>query len=186
MSSGYAIKNQNSLNTQTTPQTEIKRLWEDILSLKAQTRDEAEDKFKLTLMFATMEQFQEALTAFMSDTENQLKSINQSQLKLLNLQKEYETAVRDDGMKIVNDCYRSISELQKKQFDKILDTLKKSADEMVERVDKTTRKCNQSAECAAESAEKMTSIKEWQDLLQWVSPAAVLLHLVVKVLQWIL
>ncbi|MDR2559050.1 MAG: hypothetical protein LBC86_05850 [Oscillospiraceae bacterium] len=69
-------------------------------------------------------------------------------------------------MKIVNDCYHSISELQKKQFDSMLDSMKKSSDVMIKNTDKAAFKCNQSAQRAEESAEKMASLKEWQDFLQ--------------------
>ena len=175
------IKNQNQEQS-STPQEEMKRLWENILSLKAQTRDEAEDKFQVALLLATTEQMCEALTAFTSDIESRLKSLNQSQLKALSLQDVYTNKVDNEVRRMIQNNYNLIEERHKKTLDGLLADLQKATDSLVEKVNKASAKCNQSAECAAESAEKMTSIKEWQDLLQWVSPAAVVLYGIIQLL----
>jgi hypothetical protein len=86
---------------------------------------------------------------------------------------------------MIQNNYNLIEERHKKTLDGLLADLQKATDSLVEKVNKASAKCNKSAECAAESAEKMTSIKEWQDLLQWASPFAVVLYGIIQLLMWI-
>jgi hypothetical protein len=168
------------------PQEELKRLHTQMMSLKAQTRDQAEDKFQVALLLATLEQMNVALTTFMTDTKNELRLMNVKQMTLLKLQDEYEATVRGEALKIVNNTYKSIEHNQAQFFDRTLGKFTHNADKLMERVDKASAKCSQSAERAEESAERMTSLKEWQDLLQWASPFAIVLYGLIQLLMWIL
>jgi hypothetical protein len=105
-------------------------------------------------------------------------------MNLLKLQDEYEATVRGEALKIVNNTYKSIEQNQAQFFDKTFGRFEKNAAKLMERVDKTSAKCSQSAERAEEAAEQMTSLKEWRDLLQWASPFAIVLYGLIQLLMW--
>ena len=103
-------------------------------------------------------------------------------MKLLNLQNVYKNEVKTEVAKMLDDNYRAIELRQNKRFDGMTDDLDAVVDRVYSKLDKVAIACNKSAKRAEESAEKMTSIKEWQDLLQWVSPAAVVLYGIIQLL----
>jgi ElaB/YqjD/DUF883 family membrane-anchored ribosome-binding protein len=86
-------------------------------------------------------------------------------------------------MKIVNDCYHSISELQKKQFDNMLNGIEQAADKLVKSIDKATANCNQSAKRAEESCDRVFNAQGWQSVIFLAAPIAVLLNLIIIVAQ---
>jgi hypothetical protein len=187
------IKNRNQ-EQQNIPQDELKRLWGQILSLKEQERSDSEDKFKLTLMFATMEQFQEALTIFMHDTEsrlklmneqqaNQLKTLNESQIKALNLQDVYRREVAEQALKIVRNTYASIEKNQSAMFDKLHTGLNNKMIDMSFAVDRSANDCKNAAKIARDTMFKFWKLERWRDYLQWVAPATVLLNLIFRLIQ---
>jgi len=96
----------------------------------------------------------------------------------MNLQNYYVKEVKASAGKIVNDCYNSIENHQTKLFEKMQGDLQEMVKKMREELSDTSLKCNQAAKRAEESAEKMTSLREWRDFLQWASPIAVFLNLV--------
>jgi predicted transcriptional regulator len=137
-------------------------------------------------MFATMEQFQSALTTFMTDTKNELRSMNEKQMKLINLQSVYEARVRGEVENIYSKTYYVLQQKQEDVFKEYEKHIGEKAFKLEQSLEKATLKCNQSAKRAEESAEKMTSLKEWRDLLQWVSPGAIVLYGLIQLLMWIL
>jgi len=94
--------------------------------------------------------------------------------------------VRGEVESIYSKTYYAIREKQENVFKEYEKHIAEKAFKLEQQLDKAIIKCNQAANRAEESAERMTSLKEWQDLLQWVSPAAVLLNLIVRILIWLL
>jgi hypothetical protein len=64
-----------------------------------------ENKNQATLLFTMMNQICEVLTAFMTDTESQLKTMNEQQLSLLKLQKRCVAEVQGEVDSIYNKTY---------------------------------------------------------------------------------
>lgn len=123
------------------------------------------------------------LTNFMTATESELKSMNTQQMKLLNVQEQYKKEIKTEVDKILNSVYHMIQEKQTKTFDEVLQTTKASASVM----EKSITACSEKAKSAAErvniSVAKLKKANSWQDFLLWVSPAAVLIDVIIRVVQ---
>jgi superfamily II helicase len=131
-----------------------------------------------------MEQFQEALTAFMNDTENRLKTLSSQQLQTLNLQKEYEVKVRGEVSRIINESYAVIENEQEKVFNKMQGNLQKAIEKIIKDVDHSADICRRTSKHAKETSEKLFKLKTWWDLIWYASPIAVFLNLVWRVFQY--
>jgi hypothetical protein len=173
------IKNKTS-----TSQEELKQMQLQMLSLREQDRQDAEDKFQVALLIETMNQYCEISKVFMKGIENQLKEMNEKQLNLLNLQKEYESKVRGEALAIVRNTYASIKEKQGEFFDRVFGKFDRNATKLMGVVDKTTAKCNQSVNRVEETTEKLYKLKTWWDLIWYAAPISVLLNLIFRVYQY--
>ena len=124
------------------PQQELSGLWENVLRLKAEDRQAAEDKYQTALLLATVDKMCAVLTDFMKDTQTELRKMNENQLKLLDLQEEYRQSVRKDAAKVLNDNLNNITKQQNEMFDKMLEHSKTAVSEMETTVEKSAEKLN--------------------------------------------
>jgi len=165
------------------PQEELSRLWGQILSLKSDERQTAEDKFQVTLMFATLDKICGVLTASTKDIENQLKTMNQEQMKLINLQSVYEARVRGEVDSLYSKTYYVLREKQEEVFRDYENHIADKLFIFEQAIEKSTAKCNQSIKRMETVQAKLFKLKTWWDLMQYAAPAAVLLNLIFRVFQ---
>ena len=135
-------------NTENTPQQELSGLWENVLRLKAEERQDAEDKYQTALLLATVDKMCAVLTDFMMDTESELRKMNENQLKLLDVQEQYRQSVRKDAAKVLNDNLNNIISQQNEMFDKMLEHSKTAVSEMETAVEKSAEKLNKASHAA--------------------------------------
>ncbi len=72
--------------TENTSQGELSSLWQNAMSFRTNDRQPAEDKYRTTLLPATVSKLCEVLTNFMNDAQNELKKMNKKHLRLPNVQ----------------------------------------------------------------------------------------------------
>ena len=167
----------------TMPREEISRLWKQITMLKSQDRQSAEDKFQVTLLFATMEQICAELTDFMNATESEIKQMKTHQMRLLNLQKQYKEEIAAEAGKIIGDTYRSIEKGQQKVFENIQITTKNAVKEMTADLQKSARECVKTKELVVESCEEIRSVQNLNDILFYAAPILVFIDVAIRVIQ---
>ena len=158
-------------NIENTPQQELSRLWENVMKLKAEERQTAEDKYQTALLLATVDKMCGVLTDFMKDTQGELRKMNENQLRLLDVQEQYRQSVRKDAAKVLNDNLNNIIGQQNKMFDKLLANSKNAVSEMETAVEKSAEKLNK-----ATHASTITGL--WYSL----APVAVIVQTVI--LMW--
>lgn len=130
-------------NTQgATPQEELSSLWQKVQHLREEDRRAAEDKYQITLLLATVDRLYEVLTNYTRDTQNELREMKESQLRLLDLQEEYRQSVRKDTAKVLNDNLTNIMKKQNEAVDKMLEHTKTSVTNIETAVDKSAEKLN--------------------------------------------
>ena len=177
----------NSLDSQphtdlTKPQLDLNDLYRKVLSLREQDRQEAEDKLQVALLLATTEKMCRTLTDFMTATERELQKMNDNQLNTLNLQEQYRKEIRGEVVDILNNVYGNIQKQQALSFAKMLDASQKSVTAMEEKITACTDKCKVQTANVKKVIEKMRKVESWQDILLWISPIAVVLDLVVRII----
>ena len=129
-------------NTENTPQQELSGLWANVMRLKAEERQDAEDKYQTALLLATVNKMCAVLTDFMKDTQGELRKMNENQLRLLDVQEQYRQSVRKDAAKVLNDNLNNIIKQQNEMFDKLLEHSKTAVSEMETTVEKSAEKLN--------------------------------------------
>jgi hypothetical protein len=163
------------------PQTELSRLWEQILSIRERNIEDSENKFQTTLLFATLEKICGVLTASSSGIESQLKTMNQEQMKLLNLQSVYEARVRGEVDSLYSKTYYVLREKQEEVFRDYENHIADKLFIFEQAIEKSTAKCNQSIKRVETVQAKLFKLKTWWDLIWYASPIAVFLNLVFMV-----
>ena len=157
------------------------------LTLKDENRQNAEDIFQVELLIATVEQSFATLIDYMSGIESQLETmngkLNEKISEVLNLQNYYASQVKRQAAEVLKDNYHQIESHQACILDKMHDDLRKTTKEMVEKMDKATLKCHQSASRAEEANDRLFKVKTWWDLIWYAAPISVLLNLIFRVYQ---
>ena len=162
----------------------MNRLWNRIVSLKSQERQEAEDKFQVALLFATMNQICKTLNDFMTSTQNELRTMNERQLKLLNMQNQYKNEIKTEVDKIVRTTYCNIEDEQRKLFCKMLGIVKSETDKMVKSIDKSSSHCKAAVDKSGNYIERILQAEGFFGLLWALSPLFVLGDLVIRLVQY--
>lgn len=155
-----------------TPQKELSELWENVMRLKAEERQAAEDKYQIALLLATVDKMCGVLTDFMKDTESELRKMNENQLRLLDVQEQYRQSVRKDAAKVLNDNLNNIIKQQNGMFDKMLEHNKTAVSEMETAVEKSAEKLNKATHAS-------TIVGLWFSL----APVAVIVQTVILLWQ---
>ena len=128
--------------TENTPQQELSGLWANVIRLKAEDRQAAEDKYQTALLLATVDKMCGVLMDFMKDTQTELRKMNENQLHLLDVQEQYRQSVKKDAAKVLNDNLDNIINQQNDMFDKLLEHSKTAVSEMESAVEKSAEKLN--------------------------------------------
>ena len=160
-------------NTENTPQQELSGLWANVMRLKAEERQAAEDKYQTALLLATVDKMCAVMTNFMKDTETELRKMNENQLKLLDMQEQYRQSVKKDAAKVLNDNLNNIISQQNEMFDKMLEHSKTAVSEMETAVEKSAEKQNKATHAS-------TIAGLWYSL----APVAVIVQTVILLWQY--
>ena len=129
-------------NQEITPQQQLSGLWENVLRLKAEDRQAAEDKYQTALLLATVDKMCAVLTYFMKDTQGELRKMNENQLRLLEVQEQYRQSVRKDVAKVLNDNLGNIMKKQNEAVDKMLEHTKTAVTNIETALEKSSEKLN--------------------------------------------
>ena len=167
----------------TKPQLNLNDLYQKILSLREQDRQEAEDKLQLALLLATTEKMCRSLTDFMTATERELQKMNENQLNTLNIQEQYRKEIRADVVDILNKIYGAIQKQQAASFAKMLETSQKSVTALETKIAACTEKCKVQTANVKSAIEEMRKVENLRDILLWISPVAVIADLVIRIIQ---
>lgn len=135
-------------NQENTPQQELSGLWANVMRLKAEERQAAEDKYQTALLLATVDKMCGVLTDFMKDTQGELRKMNENQLQLLDVQEQYRQSVRKDTAKVLNDNLNNITKQQNEMFNKMLEHSKTAVSEIETAVEKSAEKLNKASHAA--------------------------------------
>ena len=159
-------------NAENTPQQELSGLWENVMKLKAEERQTAEDKYQTALLLATVDKMCGVLTDFMKETQTELRKMNENQLQLLDVQEQYRQSVRKDAAKVLNDNLNNIMKKQNEAVDQMLEHTKTAVTEIETAVEKSAEKLNK-----ATHASTITGL--WYSL----APVAVIVQMVILLWQ---
>lgn len=172
-------QNQPNLNE---PRQDLEDLWKKVLTLREEERQSAEDKYQVSLLLATTEKLCGILTDFMNGTENELRKMNSSQLKLLNVQEQYKDEIRQEVVNILNNVYSVIQKQQKSAFDKMIEDNRKAADIMKNEIEECTEDCKNAAEFVSA---QVTILRRIDSLGAWLllfSSLFVLIDVVLRII----
>ena len=177
-------------NDQTSPQishqppTDLNDLWAQMLALRQDSAQTAEDKCQVALLLATVNKLCEEQTAFMIETDNNLKQINDSQLQTLKIQEEYRNGIGADANRLLTAFYKMIEKKQEAAFEEI----RKSNSEVMLKIISDTELCADKIHIAAQHAKdttkKLFRITRITDVIFYITPAAVLADLIFRAIQF--
>ena len=168
----------------TKPQLDLNDLYRKVLSLREQDRQEAEDKLQVALLLATTEKMCRTLTDFMTATESELRKMNDNQLNTLNVQEQYRKEIKGEVVNALDEIFGYIQNKQTNSFNEMMLSMQSAADKLEEKITACTDKCRTQTVNVKNAVEKMRKVESWQDMLLWISPIAVLLDLVVRLIQY--
>ena len=166
----------------TEPQQELNRLWQNILTLREQDRQDTEDKYQVSLLLATTDKLCRTLTDFMTATENELKKMTKEQMRLLNLQEQYKKEIKAEADKILGNTYQAIKDNQKSVFDNMFSEVQTAVDGMKTNIGTCTETCKGASTAAENSLKKLCRITRLEDLIYYLCPILVLGDVVLRLL----
>lgn len=164
------------------PKQDLEILWQRVMSLREEERQSAEDKYQVSLLLATTEKLCRTLTDFMNATENELQKMNDGQMKLLNVQEQYQKEIRVDVVSVIDKIYAIIQGQQKESLDKMLETVQTSVNTMEKTISDCKTNCDEAVENVDKSIRKMYQLDSWGDWLFLLSPLLVLGDIVLRII----
>ena len=168
----------------TEPQQELNRLWQNILTLREQDRQNAEDKYQVSLLLATTDKLCRTLTAFMTATESELKKMNSDQMRLLDLQEQYKNEIKTEADKILAGTYMAIKDNQKSTFDTMISDVQAAVDGMKDNIQACSQKCSDATDDVTNSINKLRRIESIGDLMFYLAPILVLRDVVLRLVEF--
>lgn len=103
-------------------------------------------------------------------------------MKLLNVQDEYAKSVQDSTAKTVHQIYYSFAAEQKKAFNEIRYYLANDTEEMIKKINHAAVGAKKAADYANSTANRIKGIEDWKELLFYLSPAVVVLDVIVRMI----
>ena len=164
------------------PKQDLEILWQRVMSLREEERQSAEDKYQVSLLLATTEKLCRTLTDFMNATESELQKMNDGQMKLLNVQEQYQKEIRVDVVSVIDSIYSIIQGQQKESLEKMLDTVQTSVDKMEKIISDCKENCDEAVKNVDKSIRKMFQLDSWGDWLFFLSPLLVLGDIVLRII----
>ena len=177
------IEEQNQEQTEPTQsqtteelQQSLKDLWVQIEGYRAQTQEQAADKYEITLLLTTIYEMCEIQNRFMENVESELTTT-------LNVQNEYKENVRAEVGKILNRTYTQIELRQDAALNKMLEEADKSLNKLVSKTDECFINCNFAVDNVKKQITEMKKIDSITDFLLMLAPLAVIGSFVLKIIE---
>ena len=177
-------------NDQTSPQilrqppTDLNDLWAQMLALRQDSAQTAEDKCQVALLLATVNKLCSEQTTFMDEAKNMLDLININQIEMISQLEQYKKGIADDAKALLKSLYISLKDDQKKALDEI----RKNNSEVMLKILADTELCadkiHTAAEHAKDTTKKLFRITKLTDLIFYITPVAVLVDLIFRVIQF--
>ena len=166
------------------PPTSLNDLWEQMLALRQDSAQTAEDKCQVALLLATVNKLCEEQTVFMGKVVGKLKQISDSQLKTVNLQEQYKEEIADNAECLLKSLYFSLVDEQKKAFEEI----RKNNSEVMLKILSDTELCadkiHTAAQHAKDTTKKLFRITMITVVIFYITPVAVLADLIFRAIQF--
>lgn len=166
------------------PLPSLEDLWAQILTMRQDSAQSAEDKFQVALLLTTVNKLCAEQADFMSKTEIKLTQINNSQLKTLNLQEQYKSEIAATADRLLRNTYNAIRERQ----ETVLQIFAEQNNAAIEKMNTAAKNCTEQINKAANHTENATKklfrITRIADLMYYIAPAAVLADLLFRVIQF--
>lgn len=165
------------------PYLTLNDLWEQMLTMRQDSAEDAEDKFQVSLLLATVNKLRAEQETFMSKVESKLNLIDSNQLRTISLQEEYQNGIRDDARKLLNTLYHNIREEQ----DKILNENLQKNTEAYEQMTASAKICKEETDKAVShilaTSKSMFRLASIGDLIYYIAPIAVIFDAVLHAIE---
>lgn len=155
---------------------EMKKL---ALMRKAQA-EEARDSKEVAILLTSVENLFLIQKNFFQSMLEKFDDLNSNQLKLLNVQSEYEKSVRDSTAKTVHQIYYTFASEQAKAFKDIRYFLSNDTEEMIKKINKAAKGAEKAADNAANTAFHIERVEKWKVFLFYLSPLFVVLDIFIR------
>ena len=159
----------------------LDRMSDELLLLSQQNLTDAETKYRLTLIIATVREQNAVLANFLNDTREEMKAMNSNQLQLLSEQELYAKSVRDNVARSVFDVYSRFKAEQKKAFDDVAEELKKTIAELKGEIDKSTEICKKQTTDMWTAFRCSRDLDNWLDRFYFIAPLSIIGYVIFKV-----
>lgn len=177
-------RNEQTEQTSNQPLLNLDDLWAQMLTMRQDSAQSAEDKFQVALLLATINKLCAEQTTFISKTESKLIQINNSQLKTLNLQEQYKNEIAATADRLLRNTYNAIRERQETVLQIFAEQNNEAIEEMNTAVKNCTEQINKAANHAENATKNLFRITRIADLMYYIAPAAVLADLLFRVIQF--
>ena len=176
-------RNEQTETTSNQPLLSLEDLWEQMLTMRQDSAQSAEDKFQVALLLKTVNKLCAEQMTFMSKAESKLNMINNNQLETISLQEQYKKEIGDNAIKLLRTYYHAICDEQHSLFD----TFSNENTAAIEKMTAAAKSCTEQIDKAADHAENATKnlfrITRIADLMYYIAPAAVLADLIFRIIQ---
>ena len=159
----------------------LDRMSDELLLLSQQNLTDAETKYRLTLIIATVREQNAILASFLKDTKEQMEKMNSNQLRLISEQEQYEKSVRDNVSKSVFDIYSRFKAEQTKAFAEVTAELKKTLTEMKTQIDESVNTCEEEAENLRKAFRTSKPLSDWIDAFYFLAPTSIIIYVIFKI-----
>ena len=166
------------------PPTSLNDLWAQMLALRQDSAQTAEDKCQVALLLATVNKLCEEQTAFMGKVVGKLKQISDSQLKTVNLQEQYKEEIADNAECLLKSLYFSLEDEQKKAFEEIRKNNSEVMLKILADTDLCADKIHTAAQHAKDTTKKLFRITRLGNVLYYIMHGVVLVDILIRAVQF--
>ena len=177
-------RNEQTEPTSNQPLLSLDDLWAQMLTMRQDSAQSAEDKFQVALLLTAVNKLCTEQAAFMSKAESKLTQINNCQLKTLNLQEQYKSEIAATADRMLRNTYNAIRERQETVLQIFAEQNSAAIEKMNTAAKNCTEQINKAANHAENTTKKLFRITRIADLMYYIAPAAVLADLLFRLIQF--
>lgn len=157
-------------------QQSLKDSWEQIESYRAQTQEQAADKYEITLLLTTVYKMCQIQENFMENVKSELTTT-------LYVQNEYKESVRAEVGKILNHIYAQIEQRQNAAHNKMLENADKALTKLEKKTDECLTNCIMTEDTVKKKVSEMKKIGSIADFLYITAPLFVIGSFVLRLIE---
>ncbi len=148
----------------------------------AREQDARKDK-EVTLLLSTVQKMGMIQQSFMQNMLQEFDELNKNQMKLLNIQEQYTQSVRASTAELFKKFAQEYIKTQNELFYKIQDGWKADTQRILDDYYNVAGSVRAAANHAQDIADKVFWLSSWREVLFYLSPAAVLVDVIVRIIQ---